>query len=172
MTEEAPLCVCGKPRKLSGYYRQDTGSYYYVTCGNMDCRKKSRKRPLTVGKKIQVRFGALNNPHKICERPGCGKPVGGVPHSYPRSFCSNKCRISVKQQEQTQSIRIHHIRSEHQREYLSEIYADVKAGATNDEIMNKYNLRPSFVARTIDSAISNRQKEIQDRLHTLSREGK
>lgn len=169
MTEEAPLCICGKPRILSKYYRQDLGSYYYATCGNLACRSKAKRRPITVGKKMKFRLGALNNPHKICDRPGCGKEVGGELHVYPRSCCSNECRMIVKKQQISDGIRRSAIKTDYRRKFFSKVYADLKGGATKTEIRRKYRLDANSVVMVIDRAITNRRREITNKLHSMDK---
>jgi hypothetical protein len=164
----APLCVCGKPRKLSKKYVQSTGSFYYVTCGDYGCRRKNNTRPKVVGKKVSfVSFGYKSNPHHMCERPGCTNEVGQSRlWITQKRFCSTECRLFMQAQENHKNIERYQAKNEYRREYLSQVYADVKAGATHGDIRRKYGIGSQYVEDLINSALTNRRREINDQLNS------
>lgn len=163
--EEAPLCICGKPRKRAKHYVSETSSYYYKTCGDSVCRRGRRLPPTTVGKKLKPpKLWSKGNPDRMCSRPGCPNKAGSYHFYRQKLYCSKACYLLVKKDIIGESYRKWQIRDEHTRQYLHEIYTDVKAGATKMEIRRKYRLDMVTIDRVIDRALTNRQKEIKDQL--------
>lgn len=168
MTEEAPLCICGKPRKRAIKWIQVTGSYYYATCGDHACSNQNRHKSKVGKKPKRITIGSLNNPHKICERPGCNNEVGETKMSTnPRTYCSTECRLLAQKSGMGTDIKKRKIITDHKRKYLSEIYADIKSGATKSEIRRKYSLDTNDVSYFISFALQNREREIQNKLHEM-----
>ncbi len=156
---EAPLCICGKPRKQAKHYVCETESYFYKTCGDTGCRKS--RVPVKVGSKPVFKpLRQKNDPTRICHAPDCNKPVGESKYLYQKLYCSIECRQSVTKKTHSKMLRAELIKRDRKRAFLSEVYADLKAGATKLDIRRKYFLDSVSLDEVIRMAITNREREL------------
>lgn len=165
--EEAPLCVCGKPRSRAKHWLDQTESYFNKTCGDKDCinnRKKRKKSVTTIGKKPDLfSFSFHNDPNKICERGGCNNKVGGGKRGKQKRYCSMNCYLTEsKKTKYNFGYREFNPKTLDNRRFFSEVYADFKSGATKMEIRRKYRLGSRNVDFVIECSIQNRERELMD----------
>lgn len=64
------------------------------------------------------------------------------------------------------------MKTEYRRKFFSEVYADLKGGATKTEIRRKYRLDANSVVMVIDQAITNRRREITNKLNSMDKKDK
>ena len=168
--EEVPLCECGKPRKKGKYYIQATGSDFYKTCGDTQCRnKKQGSRFFKKAKKIKIKTILLterNNPEAICLNPECNNLVGGGTGESKKQFCSDECRLTFLKKFFGDYDRLRKEKTVYKRKIYSDIYKDIKAGATKSDIRRKYNLNKDYLDSYIAAALMNREREINDKLRS------